>query len=50
MDQRVALVLHLYAGYTVEETASIVGAPIETVRARLRRGRARLRSQLGEAR
>ena len=50
MDQRVALVLHLYAGYTVEETASIVGAPIETVRARLRRGRERLRSQLGEAR
>jgi RNA polymerase sigma-70 factor, ECF subfamily len=50
VDQRVALVLHLYAGYTVEETASIVGAPIETVRARLRRGRERLRALLGDAR
>jgi RNA polymerase sigma-70 factor (ECF subfamily) len=49
-DQRAALVLHLYAGYTVEETAAIVGAPIETVRARLRRGRERLRMLLGEPR
>jgi RNA polymerase sigma-70 factor (ECF subfamily) len=48
LDQRVALVLHLYAGYTVEETASMVGAPIETVRARLRRGRERLRTLLGD--
>jgi RNA polymerase sigma-70 factor (ECF subfamily) len=50
VDQRVALVLHLYAGYTVEETAAIVGAPVETVRARLRRGRERLRVLLGEPR
>jgi RNA polymerase sigma-70 factor, ECF subfamily len=49
VDQRVVLVLHLYAGYTVEETAAIVGAPIETVRARLRRGRVRLRTLLGDA-
>jgi RNA polymerase sigma-70 factor (ECF subfamily) len=49
VDQRVVLVLHLYAGYTVEETAAIVGAPVETVRARLRRGRARLRTLLGDA-
>jgi RNA polymerase sigma-70 factor, ECF subfamily len=49
-DQRIALVLHLYAGYTVEETADIVKAPIETVRARLRRGRERLRELLGDAR
>jgi RNA polymerase sigma-70 factor (ECF subfamily) len=50
VDQRAALVLHLYAGYSVEETAAIVGAPIETVRARLRRGRERLRTLLGDAR
>ena len=49
-DQRIALVLHLYAGYTVEQTAEIVNAPVETVRARLRRGRERLRDLLGEAR
>jgi RNA polymerase sigma-70 factor (ECF subfamily) len=50
VDQRVALLLHLYAGYTVEETAAIVGAPVETVRARLRRGRDRLRILLGDPR
>lgn len=50
LDQRVALVLHLYAGYSVEETAASVGSPVETVRARLRRGRERLRTLLGEAR
>lgn len=49
-DQRVALILHLYTGYTVEETAAIVGAPVETVRARMRRGRERLRTLLGDAR
>lgn len=49
-DQRVALVLHLYAGYTVEETADLVGAPVETVRARLRRGRERLRVLMGDPR
>jgi RNA polymerase sigma-70 factor (ECF subfamily) len=50
LDQRVALLLHLYAGYSVEETAAIVGAPVETVRARLRRGRERLRILLGDPR
>jgi RNA polymerase sigma-70 factor (ECF subfamily) len=50
VDQRVALLLHLYAGYTVHETAAIVGAPVETVRARLRRGRDRLRILLGDPR
>jgi RNA polymerase sigma-70 factor (ECF subfamily) len=49
-DQRVALVLHLYAGYTVEETAALVGVPVETMRARLRRGRERLRTLLGDER
>ena len=47
-EQRAALVLHLYAGYTVEQTARIVDAPVETVRARLRRGRLRLRELLGD--
>jgi RNA polymerase sigma-70 factor (ECF subfamily) len=50
VDQRAALVLHLYAGYTVEQTARIVGAPVETVRARLRRGKDRLRVLLGDGR
>ena len=50
IDQRAALVLHLYAGYSVEETAAIVGSPVETVRTRLRRGRERLRTALGDAR
>ena len=50
VDQRAALVLHLYAGYTVEQTARIVDAPVETVRARLRRGKDRLRTLLGDGR
>jgi RNA polymerase sigma-70 factor, ECF subfamily len=49
-DQRAALVLHLYAGYTVEQTARIVDAPVETVRARMRRGKERLRALLGDGR
>jgi RNA polymerase sigma-70 factor (ECF subfamily) len=49
-DQRAALVLHLYAGYTVEQTARIVDAPVETVRARIRRGKERLRTLLGDGR
>lgn len=49
-DQRAALVLHLYAGYTVEQTARIVDAPVETVRARIRRGKERLRALLGDGR
>jgi DNA-directed RNA polymerase specialized sigma24 family protein len=39
----------LYAGYTVQETADIVGAPLETVRSRLRLARERLRTVLGES-
>lgn len=49
-DQRAALVLHLHLGYSVAETATIVGAPIETVRSRLRLGRERLRQALGDPR
>jgi RNA polymerase sigma-70 factor (ECF subfamily) len=48
-DQRAVVSLHLYAGYTVAETAEIVGAPIETVRSRLRVARERLRAELEPA-
>ena len=49
-DQRVAIALHLHYGYSVAQTAAIVGAPAETVRSRLRVGRERLRSALEEGR
>jgi DNA-directed RNA polymerase specialized sigma24 family protein len=41
--------LHLYAGHSVAETADIVGAPLETVRSRLRLARERLRHALEES-
>jgi RNA polymerase sigma-70 factor, ECF subfamily len=47
-DQRAAIALHLHLGYSVAETAEIVGAPVETVRSRLRLGRERLRRLLEE--
>ena len=47
-DQRAVIALHLHLGYTVAETAGIVGAPVETVRSRLRLGRERLRGLLEE--
>lgn len=47
-EQRAVVGLHLYAGYPVADTAEIVGAPIETVRSRLRVARERLRDALGE--
>ena len=46
--QRAVVALHLYAGYTMPETAEMVGASIETARSRLRLARKRLRAQLGE--
>jgi RNA polymerase sigma-70 factor (ECF subfamily) len=49
-EQRAVVGLHLHAGYTVQETAEIVGAPLETVRSRLRLARERLRTALGETR
>jgi RNA polymerase sigma-70 factor, ECF subfamily len=49
-DQRAAVVLHMHAGYTVAETAAIVGAPDETVRSRLRLAKQRLRRELEESR
>ncbi|MCI0583948.1 MAG: sigma-70 family RNA polymerase sigma factor [Chloroflexi bacterium] len=45
-EQRAVVALHLYAGYSVAETAEIVGAPIETARSRLRLARQRLRMEL----
>jgi RNA polymerase sigma-70 factor (ECF subfamily) len=47
-DQRAVIGLHLHLGYSVAETATIVGAPIETVRSRLRIGRGRIRKALEE--
>jgi len=47
-EQRAAIALHLYAGYSVEETAEIMRASLETTRSRLRLARGRLRQQLGD--
>ncbi len=47
-EQRAVVALHLYAGYSVVETADLVGAPVETVRSRLRLAKDRLRRELGE--
>lgn len=46
-DQRESLVLHFAVGMTVPEIAEAVAAPIETVRSRLRLGKAALRGALG---
>jgi RNA polymerase sigma-70 factor, ECF subfamily len=48
-DHRAVIALHLHAGYTVAETAELVGAPMETVRSRLRVAKERLRMELGDA-
>ena len=48
VGQRAAVALHMYAGYSVEETAELTGATFETTRSRLRLARARLRRELGE--
>jgi RNA polymerase sigma-70 factor (ECF subfamily) len=48
-EQRAAVALHLHLGYTVAETAQIVGAPEETIRSRLRLARQRLRSEFEES-
>ena len=47
-EQRGVVALHLYAGYSVAETADLVGAPLETVRSRLRLAKGRLRDELRE--
>lgn len=47
-EQRAVVALHLHLGYSVAETALLVGAPEETVRSRLRLARQRLRLGLEE--
>ncbi len=49
-DHRAVVGLHLHLGYSVAETAGIVGAPEETVRSRLRVAKQRLRGDLEESR
>jgi RNA polymerase sigma-70 factor (ECF subfamily) len=46
--QRAVVALHLYSGYSIEETAAMVGVPVETVRSRLRLARQKLRDGLAE--
>ncbi len=47
-EQRAVVALHHHLGYSVAETADLVGAPLETVRTRLRRATDRLRRDLEE--
>lgn len=47
-EQRAACVLHLHLGYSVSETADLMGAAVETTRSRLRLARRRLRADLSE--
>ena len=49
-EQRAVIALHLHLGHSVAETAELVGAPVETVRSRLRLARERLRRELEETR
>lgn len=46
--QRAVVVLHLQAGYSIDETAEALGVPRETVRSRLRVAREHLRRALEE--
>ena len=48
-DHRAVVALHMHLGYSVAETAAIVGSPHETVRSRLRVAKERLRHELGES-
>jgi RNA polymerase sigma-70 factor (ECF subfamily) len=47
-DHRAVIALHLYVGYSVEETANALSVPFDTVRSRLRAARERLRRELAE--
>lgn len=47
-DHRAVVVLHLYAGYSVADTAAALNIPLETARSRLRVARNRLRHLLAE--
>jgi RNA polymerase sigma factor (sigma-70 family) len=48
VEQRAVVALHLHAGYSLEETARLTGARLETTRSRLRLARERLRRELRE--
>ncbi|HEY2405865.1 MAG TPA: sigma-70 family RNA polymerase sigma factor [Polyangiaceae bacterium] len=50
LAQAEVLGLHVVLGYTVEETSNVIGAPVNTVRSRLRRGLAALREELARNR
>jgi DNA-directed RNA polymerase specialized sigma24 family protein len=45
---RAVVALHLYAGYSVDETARSIGIPVDTVRSRLRAARRRMRDAMNE--
>ncbi len=45
--QREALVLSYYGGYTQSEIAVLIGAPLGTIKTRMRDGLSRLRSEMG---
>jgi RNA polymerase sigma-70 factor (ECF subfamily) len=47
-EHRAVIALHLYSGYSIAKTAELVGAPLETVRSRLRLAKDRLRRELQE--
>lgn len=47
-EQRAVVALHMHHGYSIGETAALVGAPEETVRSRLRLAKQRLRRELEE--
>jgi RNA polymerase sigma-70 factor, ECF subfamily len=49
LEEREVVVLHYLEGYSYEEIAAILGAPVGRVRQRLVEARARLRRELGEA-
>ena len=49
-NNRIALYLHCYEGYSVSETAKILGISENAVSSRLRRGREQLRKLLDEER
>ncbi len=50
VDQREAVVLHLFAGLTFAQAAEAVGAPLQTVASRYRRGLTALREPLASLR
>ena len=48
-DHKQAFLLHEVQGFSVEETAAIVGSPVGTVKSRLHHARARLRQEWAAA-